>query len=91
MTRPESGAFSRDQQAERDRDHAPARHPPGTRHHHSPAFTLAVRAMVVTTMSFGIAFGFLSGTLSQGAQYDLNAFAIGVAAFFGAACAPWDS
>ena len=49
-------------------------------------FTLAVRAMVVTTMSFGIAFGFLSGTLSQGAQYDPNAFAIGVAALFGAAC-----
>jgi len=49
-------------------------------------FTLVVRAMVVTTMSFGIAFGFLSGTLSQGAQYDPNAFAIGVAALFGAAC-----
>jgi PAS domain S-box-containing protein len=41
---------------------------------------------VVTTMSFGIAFGFLSGTMSQGASYDPNAFAIGVAALFGAAC-----
>ena len=49
-------------------------------------FTLIVRAIVVTTMSFGIAFGFLSGTLSQGAHYDPNAFAIGVAALFGAAC-----
>ena len=49
-------------------------------------FTLVVRAIVVTTMSFGIAFGFLSGTLSQGASYDPNAFAIGVAALFGAAC-----
>src|ERR1700724_2291236 len=49
-------------------------------------FTLVVRAVVVTTMSFGIAFGFLSGTLSQGASYDPNAFAIGVAALFGAAC-----
>jgi len=49
-------------------------------------FTLAVRAIVVTTMSFGIAFGFLSGTMSQGASYDPNAFAIGVAALFGAAC-----
>src|SRR3984885_8713805 len=49
-------------------------------------FTLAVRAVVVTTMSFGIAFGFLSGTMSQGASYDPNAFAIGVAALFGAAC-----
>jgi PAS domain S-box-containing protein len=49
-------------------------------------FTLVVRAVVVTTMSFGIAFGFLSGTMSQGASYDPNAFAIGVAALFGAAC-----
>src|SRR3984893_2883496 len=49
-------------------------------------FTLVVRAVVVTTMSFGIAFGFLSGTMSQGAHYDPNAFAIGVAALFGAAC-----
>jgi PAS domain S-box-containing protein len=49
-------------------------------------FTLVVRAIVVTTMSFGIAFGFLSGTMSQGAHYDPNAFAIGVAALFGAAC-----
>ena len=49
-------------------------------------FSLVVRAVVVTTMSFGIAFGFLSGTMSQGAHYDPNAFAIGVAALFGAAC-----
>src|SRR5271154_2092381 len=49
-------------------------------------FTLAIRALVITTMSFGIAFGFLSGTMSQGASYDPNAFAIGVAALFGAAC-----
>ena len=49
-------------------------------------FTLVVRAVVVTTMSFGIAFGFLSGTLSQRAHYDPNAFAIGVAALLGAAC-----
>jgi PAS domain S-box-containing protein len=49
-------------------------------------FSLVVRAIVVTTMSFGIAFGFLSGTLSQSASYDPNTFAIGVAALFGAAC-----
>jgi signal transduction histidine kinase/CheY-like chemotaxis protein len=49
-------------------------------------FSVVIRALVVTTMSFGIAFGFLSGTLSQGAHYDPNAFAIGVAALFGAAC-----
>jgi PAS domain-containing protein len=49
-------------------------------------FSVVIRALVVTTMSFGIAFGFLSGTMSQGAHYDPNAFAIGVAALFGAAC-----
>src|ERR1700733_1741711 len=49
-------------------------------------FSVVIRALVITTMSFGIAFGFLSGTLSQGAHYDPNAFAIGVAALFGAAC-----
>jgi PAS domain S-box-containing protein len=49
-------------------------------------FSVVIRALVVTTMSFGIAFGFLSGTMSQGAHYDPSAFAIGVAALFGAAC-----
>jgi PAS domain S-box-containing protein len=49
-------------------------------------FSLAVRATVITTMSFGVAFGFLSGTTSPGAHYDPNQFAIGVAALFGAAC-----
>jgi PAS domain S-box-containing protein len=48
--------------------------------------SLIVRAIVVTTMSFGVAFGFLSGTLSQSANYDPQLFAIGVAALFGAAC-----
>jgi PAS domain S-box-containing protein len=48
--------------------------------------SLIVRAVVVTTMSFGVAFGFLSGTLSQAGHYDPNAFAVGVAALFGAAC-----
>ena len=35
-------------------------------------------------MSFGITFGFLSGT--TGANYDPNSFAVGIAALFGAAC-----
>src|SRR5579862_5882824 len=47
-------------------------------------FSIIVRAAVITTMSFGVAFGFLSGT--QAASYDPYAFAIGVAALFGAAC-----
>jgi PAS domain S-box-containing protein len=45
-----------------------------------------VRATAVTTMSFGVAFGFLSATTSPGAHYDPHLFAIGVAALFGAAC-----
>ncbi len=48
--------------------------------------SLIVRAAVITSMSFGIAFGFLSGAAADGAHYDPYAFAIGVAALFGAAC-----
>src|SRR5208282_4188803 len=46
--------------------------------------SLIVRAIVITTMSFAVAFGFLSGT--TGAHYDPHMFAIGVAALFGASC-----
>jgi PAS domain S-box-containing protein len=49
-------------------------------------FTLVIRAIAVTTMAFGVAFGFLSATTSAGSGYDPNLFAIGVAALFGAAC-----
>jgi hypothetical protein len=45
-----------------------------------------VRAIAVTTMSFGVAFGFLSATTSPGSHYDPHLFAIGVATLFGAAC-----
>ena len=48
--------------------------------------SLIVRGFIITSMSFGIAFGFLSGTLGQGAHYDANSFAVGVSALFGAAC-----
>jgi PAS domain S-box-containing protein len=37
-------------------------------------------------MSFGVAFGFLSGASAPGTHYDPYLFAIGVAALFGAAC-----
>jgi PAS domain S-box-containing protein len=47
---------------------------------------LIVRAFAVTTMAFGVAFGFLSAATSPGSHYDPNSFAIGVAALFGAAC-----
>ncbi|HUI15065.1 MAG TPA: ATP-binding protein [Xanthobacteraceae bacterium] len=48
--------------------------------------SLVVRALAVTSMSFAVAFGFLSGARSPLAHYDPNSFAIGVAALFGAAC-----
>jgi PAS domain S-box-containing protein len=48
--------------------------------------SLIVRGAAITSMSFGIAFGFLSGTTSEGAHYDPYAFAVGVSALFGAAC-----
>ena len=48
--------------------------------------SLVVRAAVLTSMSFGISFGFLSGTTSFGAHYDPYNFAVGVSALFGAAC-----
>jgi PAS domain S-box-containing protein len=48
--------------------------------------SLIIRAIVITTMSFGVAFGFLSGTTSPGAHYDPYLFAIGVAALFGGSC-----
>ncbi len=46
--------------------------------------SLVVRCFAIASMSFGIAFGFLSGT--TGANYDPNSFAVGISALFGAAC-----
>ena len=48
--------------------------------------SLVVRAAVITTMSFAVAFGFLAGATSPAAHYDPYMFAIGVASLFGAAC-----
>jgi signal transduction histidine kinase/CheY-like chemotaxis protein len=48
--------------------------------------SIVVRTIAITTMSFGVAFGFLSGATSSMAHYDPNSFAVGVAALFGAAC-----
>ena len=48
--------------------------------------SIVVRTVVITTMSFGIAFGFLAGATSPAAHYDPYMFAIGVASLFGAAC-----
>src|ERR1700733_12108941 len=48
--------------------------------------SIVVRTVVITTMSFGIAFGFLAGATSPAAHYDPYMFAIGVSSLFGAAC-----
>jgi PAS domain S-box-containing protein len=49
-------------------------------------FSLVVRAAVITSMSFAVAFGFLAGATSPAAHYDPYMFAIGTASLFGAAC-----
>jgi signal transduction histidine kinase/CheY-like chemotaxis protein len=48
--------------------------------------SLIVRAFAITSMAFGITFGFLSGITAPGTHYDPYSFSIGVAALFGAAC-----
>ncbi len=50
------------------------------------ARSLIVRSIIITTMSFAVAFGFLAGATSPAAHYDPYMFAIGVASLFGAAC-----
>ena len=49
-------------------------------------YSLIIRAIVITTMAFAVAFGFLSGATSPSAHYDPYMFAIGVSSLFGAAC-----
>jgi PAS domain S-box-containing protein len=49
-------------------------------------FSLVVRAAVITSMAFAVAFGFLAGATSPAAHYDPYMFAVGVASLFGAAC-----
>src|SRR5580698_3407865 len=48
--------------------------------------SLVVRTLAIATMSFGVAFGFLSGATSSMAHYNPNSFAVGLSALFGAAC-----
>jgi PAS domain S-box-containing protein len=45
-----------------------------------------LRAALILSMSFGMAFGFLAGTRGPGADYDPYLFAVGTAGLFGAAC-----
>jgi signal transduction histidine kinase/CheY-like chemotaxis protein len=46
----------------------------------------AVRAVAILSMSFAAAFGFLAAMTSSSAYYDPHSFAVGAAAWFGAAC-----
>jgi PAS domain S-box-containing protein len=50
------------------------------------ALRYVLRAAVILSMSFGMAFGFLVGTRGPGANYDPYLFAVGTAGLFGAAC-----
>jgi PAS domain S-box-containing protein len=52
----------------------------------SRALSVLVRATVITSMSFAVAFGFLAMMRSEVAGYDAHMFAIGAAALLGAAC-----
>jgi PAS domain S-box-containing protein len=57
------------------------------RAHFSPrAYSILVRAVVILTLSFAAAFGFLAAMRNPAANYDPHFFAIGAAALFGAAC-----
>jgi hypothetical protein len=48
--------------------------------------SVVVRAAVLLSMSFGIGFGVLAAMRSPVGAYDPHAFALGLAALFGAAC-----
>ncbi len=50
------------------------------------ALLFALRAAVILSMSFAMAFGFLAGSSGPGANYDPYLFAVGTSALFGAAC-----
>src|SRR5438094_5499945 len=48
--------------------------------------SLLVRAIVIMSMSFAAAFGFLAAMRNPALHYNPHSFAIGAAALFGAAC-----
>jgi len=50
------------------------------------AWRLVLRAAVILSMSFAMAFGFLAGSRGPWSNYDPYLFAVGTAALFGAAC-----
>ncbi len=50
------------------------------------ALHFVLRAAVILSMSFAMAFGFLAGSSGPGSNYDPYMFAVGTSALFGAAC-----
>jgi PAS domain S-box-containing protein len=50
------------------------------------ALGFVLRAAVILSMSFAMAFGFLAGSSGPWVNYDPNLFAVGTSALFGAAC-----
>jgi PAS domain S-box-containing protein len=55
----------------------------GRRH---PWLTLTLRSLMVFSITFGGAYGFIAGSRSENSGYDPHAFAIGVAFLFAIAC-----
>lgn len=51
-----------------------------------PWLTLALRSVMVFSVTFGGAYGFIAGSRSETADYDPHTFAIGVAFLFAIAC-----
>src|ERR1700730_13031924 len=51
-----------------------------------PAIMFVLRAAVILSISFALAFGFLAGSSGPWSNYDPYLFAVGTSALFGAAC-----
>jgi signal transduction histidine kinase/DNA-binding response OmpR family regulator len=55
----------------------------GRRH---PTLSFAIRSFIIFSAAFGGAYGFISGSKSEGSGYDPHAFAIGASFLFALAC-----
>jgi PAS domain S-box-containing protein len=55
----------------------------GRRH---PWLTFALRSLMIFSIVFGVAYGFIAGSKTENSGYDPHAFAIGVAFLFALAC-----
>src|SRR5436853_7287904 len=52
----------------------------------NPKTALAVRSFMIFSAAFGGAYGFITGSRSEGSGYDAHAFAIGASFLFAIAC-----